>query len=225
MERETLITRPAPGAQSQGASANPKALHRVAVPERAAQTSYARLDTEDIDDDAFSRRHRECDEQQDPHSPGVASGLEASKAGDAANGVLLNIRSGGWLPFSMRWPCLVALIAACCALLLATITIYLRSLTHSGLADYNGSRQQIFASRFLPPLFAVTYGVALMILLEDVKRTEPFARLSRRIPPHATATLLTTQGRGGRQLPIASQDEANEDQRVGPCYLRSWHTS
>ena len=56
-----------------------------------------------------------------------------------------------------------------------------------GVGVDNGSAVSRFTWRFAPTLVAVVYTFCLMVILEDVKRTEPFALLAR--PGGATARL------------------------------------
>lgn len=83
-----------------------------------------------------------------------------------------------WLPYTLRWPWLSFIIAFSLVLELAIITFHSISVQNSGLVDLDGSRGILLASRFVPTLLAVLYVLSLSMLLDDLKRTEPFARLS-----------------------------------------------
>jgi hypothetical protein len=65
---------------------------------------------------------------------------------------------------------------------------------NQGIAADNGSSAILFGWRFTPTLIAVLYTQMTVILFEDVKRTEPFARLAKAPSGGASAygTLLQT---------------------------------
>lgn len=50
---------------------------------------------------------------------------------------------------------------------------------HYGIGTDNGSSAILFGWRFTPTLLAVLYTQMTVILFEDAKRTEPFARLAQ----------------------------------------------
>jgi hypothetical protein len=81
-------------------------------------------------------------------------------------------------------------------LILGISLIFLLSYSHkhNGLGKDDGSSTVLFAWRFAPTLVAVLYTQITVIVFEDVKRTEPFARLARAPSTGATAygTLLQT---------------------------------
>jgi len=72
------------------------------------------------------------------------------------------------------------------------LSIY--SKRNHGIGTDNGSSEILFGWRFTPTLIAVLYAQMTVILFEDVKRTEPFARLARAPTGGAGAygTLLQT---------------------------------
>ena len=63
-----------------------------------------------------------------------------------------------------------------------------------GLGQDDGSSAILFGWRFTPTLVAVFYTQMVVILFEDSKRTEPFARLANAPPGGAAAygTILQT---------------------------------
>lgn len=68
------------------------------------------------------------------------------------------------------------------------------SQTHHGLGVDNGSSAILFGWRFTPTLLAVLYTQLTVILFDDAKRTEPFARLAKAPSEGASAhgTILQT---------------------------------
>jgi hypothetical protein len=64
------------------------------------------------------------------------------------------------------------------------------SATHHGLGKDDGSVGRFFGWRYMPTLIAVLFTQALVMIAEDVKRTEAFARLSQTEPPTAKHTLF-----------------------------------
>ncbi|RVX66331.1 hypothetical protein B0A52_09762 [Exophiala mesophila] len=83
-----------------------------------------------------------------------------------------------WLPITLRLQYLTTIIVLTIVILALVIALHVRSSIHSGLGDDNGSSGTFFVSRFLPTLVAVCYVFSLSVILNDVKRTEPYARLS-----------------------------------------------
>lgn len=72
--------------------------------------------------------------------------------------------------------------------------LYWYSETHYGLGVDDGSSIILFGWRFTPSLLAVAYVQLTAMLLDDVKRTEPFARLARPGGGAASFTILQTSG-------------------------------
>lgn len=99
-----------------------------------------------------------------------------------------------WLPYSLRWPWLSLIIAFPVGLELAIIILHWTSIHNSGLVDLNGSHNIPLASKFVPTLLAVLYVLSLSILLDDVKRTEPFARLASAAGAPANKSLIWKAG-------------------------------
>jgi hypothetical protein len=69
-----------------------------------------------------------------------------------------------------------------------------RSIVCYGLGNDDGTSALFFGWRFSPTLVAVLYVLLTSMLLEDVKRTEPYARLSQKSGAEATYTLLQSPG-------------------------------
>lgn len=95
-----------------------------------------------------------------------------------------------WLPYTLRWPWLSLIIAFPFGLEVVIIIFHWISVHNSGLVDLDESQSILLASRFVPTLLAVLYVLSLSVLLDDVKRTEPFARLA--LPAGAPANKSLT---------------------------------
>ncbi|CAI6337537.1 unnamed protein product [Periconia digitata] len=99
-----------------------------------------------------------------------------------------------WIPFTLRWYALLLPIITSLSLsiILASLTWY--SSTNFGIGKDDGSSSILFGWRFTPTLIAVLYTQSIAILFEDLKRTEPFARLAKPPPEGASAygTVLQT---------------------------------
>lgn len=89
------------------------------------------------------------------------------------------VRSGSWLPSTLRWYFLLipAITSLVFGIALALLVWY--SQRNNGIGADNGTSIILFGWRFTPTLFAVLYTQMTVILFEDAKRTEPFARLAR----------------------------------------------
>jgi len=94
-----------------------------------------------------------------------------------------------WKPHSMRWPYLTALIAVSITLSIVQEVIYQRSKSlasqnpPSGLFEFIDAQDlgdwDFFSFKYLPTMITVTYGILWQITDYEVKRLEPFYRLSR----------------------------------------------
>jgi hypothetical protein len=85
-----------------------------------------------------------------------------------------------WLPPALRPSYLKFLVIV--SLILGIVVLYLtmKSLKDHGICDDNKSAIAFFSWRFLPTLVATVYARLVAILVNDVRRTEIFARLSSR---------------------------------------------
>lgn len=63
-----------------------------------------------------------------------------------------------------------------CAIVLVVLCAY--SMHHYGLTTDTGSAGQFIARRYVPTILAVLFTLAVNMIAEDVKRTEPFARMA-----------------------------------------------
>lgn len=121
--------------------------------------------------------------------------LNPDAASDSSRNAAARTRvEGAWLPSTLRWPFQVFLLAYTLFLLLMVAVVHAISRRNSGLADDSGSRGIVIASTFVPTLLAVSLVLQISILCDDVKRTEPFARLSAPGGAPAENTLLWTPG-------------------------------
>lgn len=84
-----------------------------------------------------------------------------------------------WLPYALRLPWLLGLILFKVLVVVVVSVLHYESYKHNGLATDSGSPGLYFAWRFMPTLVAVSYVTMLMIVLDAVKHTEPFARMVR----------------------------------------------
>lgn len=95
-----------------------------------------------------------------------------------------------WRPYSLQGWWLFSLGLYTLTLILTVALLYRKSVHNNGLVEDNGAAHLVFASRYVPTLLAVTYVLVATILVDDVKRTEPYACLA--VPGGALAqeTLL-----------------------------------
>ena len=101
-----------------------------------------------------------------------------------------------WVPYSLNWLYLLILILASVALAVTTAILTWYSATNKGLGNDTGSTILLFGWRFSPTLVAVLYVLLESTLLNDVRRTEVFARLALAESPSlpASCTLLPPDG-------------------------------
>ncbi|ETN41262.1 uncharacterized protein HMPREF1541_03197 [Cyphellophora europaea CBS 101466] len=85
-----------------------------------------------------------------------------------------------WVPYTLRKRFLAGFIAYTLVLGITTAVLHFISSKDMGLADEQNSTVVYVGSKFVPTLLAVLYLLLATMLLDDVKRTEAFARLSRR---------------------------------------------
>lgn len=83
-----------------------------------------------------------------------------------------------WLPYTLRWHCLALILAFTAALGILVVVVHAISAKQKGLVTDDGSGGIIIISKFVPTLLAVVHGILLTILLNDVKRTQPYANLA-----------------------------------------------
>lgn len=102
-----------------------------------------------------------------------------------------SVRDCHWLPITLRLPFLALLFALSLTLGTIVLTLTVYSIRHHGLGSGEGKQSSIllFGWRFSPTLVATIYGLLVASLLNDVRRTEIFARLSRLGGASASTTL------------------------------------
>ncbi|KAF2195638.1 hypothetical protein K469DRAFT_681918 [Zopfia rhizophila CBS 207.26] len=90
-----------------------------------------------------------------------------------------------------------------------------------GLGAEDGSSMTLFGWRFTPTLIAVLYAQIVLMLFEDVERTEPFAQLAK--PSHCSTSALTTVLQapelGGDQSGWFLKQEERRQQKLDPYLL------
>lgn len=123
-------------------------------------------------------------------------------------------RNPKWLPYTLRPWFLGILSGTTLVLFLVVLLLFWFSGKNHGLGDDDGSSKILFGWRFTPSLVAVLYVQLTTMLLEDVKRTEPFARLSR--PGGSSAKSTIFQAPMAWWTALASGLSKNADGR------RSW---
>ncbi|KAG9961899.1 hypothetical protein KCU61_g5130, partial [Aureobasidium melanogenum] len=96
-----------------------------------------------------------------------------------------------WLPVTLRLPFLVLLIMLSLALGLSVLALTVYSMQNHGLGSGKDSDSSIifFGWRFSPTLAVTIYGILVASLLNDVRRTEVFARMSRLGGASASTTI------------------------------------
>jgi hypothetical protein len=96
-----------------------------------------------------------------------------------------------WLPVTLRLPFLTLLTTVSLALGFGVLALTVYSMHHHGLGIGSDSYASIifFGWRFSPTLIVTIYGILVASLLNDVRRTEIFARMSRSGGASASTTL------------------------------------
>ncbi|KAI0107195.1 hypothetical protein GGR51DRAFT_571105 [Nemania sp. FL0031] len=115
-----------------------------------------------------------------------------------------------WLPYTLRRIPLCLILAFSLLLELAVLVVHIISTRNSGLVDDDGSKTIVIGSKFAPTLLAVAFGLLATILLDDVKRIEPFARMASPSGATAKESITWTGGhwwtipspRGKESLPL-----------------------
>lgn len=96
-----------------------------------------------------------------------------------------------WLPVTLRLPFLTLLTTISLTLGLGVLALTVYSMHRHGLGVGSDSYASIifFGWRFSPTLIVTAYGILVASLLNDVRRTEIFARMSRSGGAPASTTL------------------------------------
>lgn len=97
-----------------------------------------------------------------------------------------------WLPMTLRWHFMIVLFLISLGLGALALALTIQSQKNQGLGTDHGSSLLFFAWRFIPTILAVIYGILTSAMLLDIKRTEPYARLSRPDGASAASSLFLT---------------------------------
>lgn len=105
-----------------------------------------------------------------------------------------NYNSGTWLPYTFRYWYLSLLSCFVAALCLLTFLLWWKSANNYGLGTDDGSSALLFGWRYSPTMIVVIYVQLTAMLFDDVKRTEPYARLARSEGAKASSSILHSAG-------------------------------
>lgn len=95
-----------------------------------------------------------------------------------------------WLPYTLQ-PLFLGISAACSAVLMIVTTVLCWCSTRNNeLGKDDGSKGLIVAWKYVPTAITVFFAQAMVMILNDVNRTEPFAKLAFPRPIAAEFTLL-----------------------------------
>ena len=103
-------------------------------------------------------------------------------------------QSLSWLPLTLQNNFLGLLSLLALVLCAVTIALLVTSQANYGLGSDNGSSKILFGWRFSPTLVAVIYIQLTAMLVDDVKRVEPFARLAGPQGSEASSSILQKPG-------------------------------
>jgi hypothetical protein len=95
-----------------------------------------------------------------------------------------------WLPLSLHWIYLIALVVISTALAIVCIALAAYSNVHNGLSNTNDGIAFTFSWRYLPTIAGVLYTLLWTPVMKDVLMTEPWALLSLAGGSKASASLL-----------------------------------
>jgi hypothetical protein len=101
------------------------------------------------------------------------------------------VNEATWLPYTLRVWFLAPLAGFTMLLGIVTIILWQESRKSYGLGPDNDSTLLLMGWRYTPTLLAVVYSQMMMMLYEDVLRTDPFSHLAR--PGGATAKTTILQ--------------------------------
>lgn len=115
-----------------------------------------------------------------PDGAGISAKLPSSNA--------------AWTPYTFKHPFLAVTSFFALSLCLVIFLLWWKSSKNYGLGPEDGSSVLLFGWRYTPTLIAVIYVQMTTVLSEDVKRTEPFARLARPTGAEASTSILNAPG-------------------------------
>lgn len=140
------------------------------------------------------RATREVAPEQRTHQPVFElPAFEQPSLGPTTKGQDSGLQSR-WLPISLRWWFMSLLFLFSVVLGVAALLLTLRSRSHQGLGTEKNTSAFLFTWKFVPTLLAVIYITLAITMINDIKRTEPFARLSRPIGASAESVLFLRPG-------------------------------
>ncbi|KAF2129747.1 hypothetical protein P153DRAFT_366257 [Dothidotthia symphoricarpi CBS 119687] len=84
-----------------------------------------------------------------------------------------------WLPYTLRRAFLSIMAAVSLSFSIALIALCVHSARNHGLGRDDRSSGLLIAWRYTPTIFAVFFTQAMVMIFDDIKRTESFARLAR----------------------------------------------
>ena len=99
-----------------------------------------------------------------------------------------------WIPYTFRHWFMGSVSLFTFSLCLVIFLLWWKSSTNYGLGPDDGSSALLFGWRYTPTMIAVIYVQMTTVLFEDVKRTEPYARLARPEGAEASSSILKTPG-------------------------------
>ena len=138
--------------------------------------STSQIGSDEVDNSSLDSANRYV------HPPKGTEGYEQSKV------------PGNWIPYTLRHYFLAMLSFVSLSLCLITFLLWWRSSTNYGLGPDDGSSALLFGWRYTPTMITVIYVQLTTMLFDDVKRTEPYARLARPEGADASPTILHSPG-------------------------------
>jgi hypothetical protein len=90
----------------------------------------------------------------------------------------------------MRWWYLILLSCYTLGLIAIITYLWIKSRNEYGIGNDDGTAFFSFGWRYIPTLLAVLCTQLVMMLFEDIRRTEPFALLSRARGTEASSTMM-----------------------------------
>jgi hypothetical protein len=99
-----------------------------------------------------------------------------------------------WLPIGLRWLYILFVFFLSIGLSALVLGLTIQSEKHQGLGQVQDLSIFTFAWRYTPTILAVIYTLFAAVIIKDVKRTEPYARLSRPDGASASSSLFLRSG-------------------------------
>ncbi|KAJ5174719.1 uncharacterized protein N7482_000596 [Penicillium canariense] len=138
---------------------------------------------------------REDSRERDSSSNNTIGPNAVQRTGAEANEKISSaVWSKDWIPYTFTHPFFGVTAFVALTLCVVSFLLWWRSSTNYGLGPDDGSSTLLFGWRYSPTLIAVIYVQMTTVLLEDVKRTEPYARLARPNGAEASCSILKAPG-------------------------------